>query len=196
MPVWPKIVYTYSVSLKTAATKWKLRQVDRARVHQENAFATLTRQLGATSYWKQMGLATGMTYADFQTRVPVHTHERLIPAIEQMVRGESDVLWPGRCSLFGLTSGTSSGEPRYLPMTPELLAHFQRGGLEALLYYTARVRHVGAFRGRHLLYGGTTALIPLQNGTPAGAFAGPVSGIAALNPPWRMVQSSLPVETS
>ena len=88
MPVWPKIVYTYTVSLRTAATKWKLRQADRAPAQQDNAFATLTRQLAATSYWKQIGIATGMSYADFQSRVPVHTYERLAQAIGKAVGEE------------------------------------------------------------------------------------------------------------
>ena len=185
MPVWPKIVYTSNVSLRAAATRWKLRQVDRAPAQQEQALGALTRRLAATSYWKEAGVKAGMGYADFRARVPVHTYERLAPAIEQMTQGASDVLWPGSCSLFGLTSGTSTGQPRCLPMTNDLLVHFRRAGFEALLYYAARTRRTGVFRGRHLFYGGTTALVPLKDGNPPAAFAAPVSGIAALSfPRW------------
>jgi hypothetical protein len=185
MPVWPKIVYTYHVSLRTAATKWKLRQVDCAPAQQEHVFDVLTRRLAATSYWKMAGIEPAMSYSQFQARVPVHTHEQIAPAIEQMMRGECDVLWPGRCTLFAQTSGTSSGEPRFLPVTDYMLRLFRRSGFESLLYYTVRARHAGAFRGRHLLYGGTTALTPLHNGNPPAGFAGSVTGIAALNlPKW------------
>ena len=126
-----------------------------------------------------------MTYSQFQARVPVHTYAHVAPAIEQMKHGQSDVLWPGRCTLFGLTSGTTGGQPRCVPMTNDLLGHFRRAGFTALLYYTARAPRTRAFRGRHLYYGATTTLLPVQDGNSLGGFAGPVSGIAALNfPKW------------
>ena len=37
MPVWPKFVYTFNVSLQTAATKAKLRQHDQAPAQQSQA---------------------------------------------------------------------------------------------------------------------------------------------------------------
>ncbi|MGH7947275.1 MAG: hypothetical protein ACREF9_20060, partial [Opitutaceae bacterium] len=66
MPVWPKIVYTCKVSLRTAATKWKLRQHDSARAGQQEAFGGLTRELATTSYWRQFGIEPGMSYSQFQ----------------------------------------------------------------------------------------------------------------------------------
>jgi hypothetical protein len=185
MPVWPKIVYTYSASLKTAAMKLKLREQGAAAAQQADALGALTPQLAATSYWKEAGVESGMSYPAFQTRVPLNTHERIAPAIERMQRGESDVLWPGHCALFGLTSGTSTGIPRSLPMTDALLAHLRRAGFEALLYYTARAKHGDAFHGRHFFYGSTTALRPLNGDSPSAGRAGEVSGIVALNfPEW------------
>src|SRR5687767_7844059 len=121
MPVWPKIVYTFTVSLRTAATKGKLRQLHEAPAQQETALGVLTGKLAATSFWKEAGIESGMSYTSFQSRVAVRTHEQFAPAIEQMKRGESDVLWPGRCTLFGRTSGTSSGQPHFVPVTDALI---------------------------------------------------------------------------
>ena len=126
-----------------------------------------------------------MPYATFRSRVPLHTLEHLAPAIARMKQGERDVLWPGRCAIYALTAGTSTGKPRHIPMTEQLLAHFRRAGYDALLYYTVRVRHAGAFRGRHLFYGGSTALAPLGEGKGPKPYAGELTGIAALNlPAW------------
>ncbi|MGH7946780.1 MAG: GH3 family domain-containing protein, partial [Opitutaceae bacterium] len=112
-------------------------------------------------------------------------YEQLVPAIDQMKRGESDVLWPGRCTLFGRTAGTSNGQPRCLPMTESLLAHFREAGFASLLYYSVRTRHPGAFHGRHLYLGGATTLTSLGEGGGHPTFAGEASGIAALNfPKW------------
>ena len=69
-------------------------------------------------------------------------------------------------------------------MTPALLAHFRRAGLESLLYYTARTGRTDVFLGRHLFLGGSSALVPLPEragGEPA--YAGDLSGITALSLP-------------
>ena len=184
MPVWPKFVYTFKASLQTAATRRKLRQRNDA-AEQNAAFASLLRRLSATSFWKEKGIESGMSYATFQSRVPLQVYSHIAPAVERMKRGEADVLWPGQCSLFGLTAGTSGGGARCLPMTDDLLAHFRQAGLDALLYYTARARHAGVFRGRHFFHGAPAALRPLADGGPSSAGCGEVSGIVALKfPPW------------
>lgn len=183
MPVWPKRFYTFGISLKTAGTEWTLRQKREASIHQERARRALLPRLAASRYWRQAGIEPKMSYAAFQARVPLQTYEQLVPAIERMRCGEADVLWPGRCSLFALSSGTTTGQPKCLPVTGEMLAHFRHANLATLLYYNVRVKHAGVFRGRHLALGGSTALVPLPEAKPHAAYAGETSGIAQLNQP-------------
>ncbi len=52
MPVWPKSFYTFGLSLKTAATEWKLRKKNAAPGLQTRALAALTPKLAATSFWR------------------------------------------------------------------------------------------------------------------------------------------------
>jgi hypothetical protein len=185
MPVWPKRFHTFGLSLRTAATEWKLRGDRPGVAAQERTLARLTRRLAEASVWRGAGLESGLSYATFRSRLPLRTYEDLAPAIARMRQGESDVLWPGRCTLFARTAGTSTGDAKCLPLTDALLAHFRQASLEALLYYTVRVRHAGVFQGRHLLYGSPTALVPVTNDDPAPACAGELSGIAALTlPAW------------
>ena len=183
MPVWPKSFYTFGLSLKTAATEWKLRQRRSAAGAQQRAFAGLVPQLAASTFWREAGVEAGQTYERFRARVPLQTYESLAPAIERMKAGEANVLWPGTCALFALSSGTTTGEPKMLPVTEELLAHFRSGARDALLYYTVRAKHAGVFRGRHLLVGGSTALMPIAAEGAHQAFAGELSAIIALNQP-------------
>ncbi len=182
MPVWPKSFYTFGLGAKTASTEWKLRKKNAATA-QDKAFAALIPKYGATTFWRDVGIDAGMPYARFQSKVPLQTYEQLAPAIRRMKHGESDVLWPGQCALFARTSGTSSGEPKHLPVTEEMLAHFHQGGLDALLYYTVRVKHAGVFRGRHLLVGGATALAPVAEANGHEAYIAELDGIAALSAP-------------
>jgi hypothetical protein len=126
-----------------------------------------------------------MGYDQFRSSVPVRVYEDLLPQIESTKRGDTNVLWPGRTSLFALSSGTSSGRTKYVPVTEEMLAHFRRAGIESLLRYGARVGHAGIFQGRHLFLGGSTALERIASGSEQPSFAGDLSGITALNlPSW------------
>jgi hypothetical protein len=187
MPVWPKSFHTFGINLMTASTEWKLRQARGAGRRQRTVLRGLLTKLAKTSHWSAAGLEAGMDYADFRSGVPVSTHSILLPQIERMRRGEADVLWPGRCDLFALTTGTG-GARKLIPVTDALLQHFRRAGLDSLLYYTVRVRHAGAFRGRHLLCGSPTTLVRLDRPELAPehpGFAGDISGVTALTlPEW------------
>lgn len=178
-------MHAFRAGLLTARTAWGLRKKTAAPTEQKAAFAALTEQLAATAFWRSAGVERGMSYDTFRNRVPLCSPEQLAPAIERMQRGEADVLWPGRCSFFALTAGTSSGVPRPVPVTAAMLRHFRDAGQDALLFYTARVGHAGIFRGRHLFVGASTALASLATADGQSAYAGSLGGIAALNlPSW------------
>ncbi len=183
MTAWAKSFHTFGAGLLTAAAEWKLRKKRSGPEEQERAFDRLQPKLVASSYWREAGIEAGMTYRVFASRIVPRTYEQLAPAIEQVKRGEADVLWPGRCSLFAVSSGTTAGKTKFLPITEEMLAHFRRAGLDSLLYYTVRKKHAGVFRGRHLFLGGATALDPIAEAKPHAAYAGDLSGITALNLP-------------
>lgn len=185
MPVWPKCIYAFGANLLTAGAEWRLRQKRSAAGAQKRTFEVLTRRLAGTAFWRDTGVVESMSYDSFQARVAPRSYEQFAPAIERMRRGEADVLWPGRCAFFALSAGTTAGSRKFLPATEEMLGHFRRAGLDALLYYTVRVKHAAMFRGRHLFLGGSTALTPLADVQPHEAYAAELSGITALNlPPW------------
>ena len=185
MPAWSKSLFTLRVNLLTAAAEWKLRQKHGAVAAQQKIFDRLTPRLALATYWREAGIEAGMRYEDFQARVAPRSYEHLTPAIERMKRAEINVLWPGRCSYFAVSSGTTAGRSKYLPVTEELMAHFRRAAFDAMLYYAVRVRHAAVFRGRHVLLGGSTALTPLPEAKPHPALAGDLGGIMARNlPSW------------
>jgi hypothetical protein len=183
MPAWPKSFYSFGANLLTAGAEWRLRKKRSAIGTQERTLAGLTGHLAAASFWRESGVVANMPYADFRTRIAPRTYEQFAPVIERMRRGEADVLWPGQCSFYAVSSGTTAGRTKYLPVTEEMLGHFRRAGLDSLLYYTVRVKHAAMFRGRHLFLGGSTALTPLDDVKPHVAYAGDLSGITALNLP-------------
>ncbi len=185
MPVLPKSLLTFGASLLTARTAARLRRNRSAVPAQHKALAHLLTRLAVTEQGRALGLAPGQSHAEFSRRVPLRTYEQFIPQIERMKRGEADVLWPGRCAFYAVSSGTTAGRTKYLPVTEDMLRHFRQAGLASLFYYAARTGHAGIFHGRHLFLGGATALAPLPEALATPAYAGDLSGITALNlPAW------------
>jgi hypothetical protein len=168
----------------TARVRRRLRQSGTGHGEQREAFAQLLPRLAATTSGDTAGLESGMDYEQFRRRVPPRTYEDFAPDIERMKCGEPDVLWPGCCRYFAVSSGTTAGRTKYLPVTPELLTHFRRAGLESLFYYTARTGRTDVFLGRHLFLGGSAALTPVPGRVGAEpAYAGDLSGITARDLP-------------
>lgn len=185
MPVWPQSLYHTRVRAQLALAQWQRRRRHTAIPQQTAAWQNLVAQLGRTSHGRAIGIEPHTSYATFRERVPLQTYEALAPVVERVKRGERDVLWPGTCALFGLSSGTSTGEPKLLPVTPALLRHFQEAGFAALLQFAARTGSAELFQGRHLLCGAPANLTALENTGGPAIHQGQLSGLAALHlPKW------------
>lgn len=181
----PKGLVNFVADMMSATMEWRLRRPRRGLAAQRRAFASLTRRIATTQYGRQCGVEPGIGYETFRGRVRPSTHETIAPLIERMQQGEPDVLWPGRCALFATSAGTTDGCARQLPVTDAMLAHFRGAALKSFFYYTARVGHTGVLRGRHLLLGGSTRLVPLGKPAPSGAVAGDLGGILVRHlPAW------------
>ena len=184
----PKPLIRAGARLLSVNTARKLHSGRGSVGAQHKAFAALTSAMARCEIGRVDGIENGTergAYSQFQARVPLRTYEEFIPWIECMKRGEADVLWPGRCAHYAISSGTTAGRTKYLPITRAMMEHFRQAGLDSLLYYTARTRSSSVFRGRHLFLGGATTLTPIAEAKPFLAYGGDLSGITALNlPSW------------
>jgi len=183
MSALPKPLVLLGASVRTAVTTLRLRYGSDAVAAQHRTWRALVGRIARTVHGRAAHLDAGLNYAQFQTRVPLQTYEQIAPLIERMKRGEADMLWPGQCSFYALSAGTTTGHPKYLPVTGEMMAHFRRATLAAGFYYTARAGHAGVFRGRHLFLGGSIALASLPESRPFEAYAGDLSSIVAFSLP-------------
>jgi hypothetical protein len=150
---------------------------------QQKCARNLRAQLARTSYGRAHGIEPGMSEQSWRERVPLGAYENFASHIERMKRGETDVLWPGRCDYYAISSGTTAGRTKYLPVTPAMLDHFRAAGLDSLHLYSNRVGRADIFGGKHLFLGGATVLAQLDEAKDRPAFAGDLSGITALNLP-------------
>jgi hypothetical protein len=149
---------------------------------QQHGYHALLQSLHRTAFGRHVGLEAGMPYETFHQRITPRTYEDFTPWIERMKQGEADVLAPGRCEHFAVSSGTTAGPSKWLPVNQAMLDHFRDAGLDALFFYAQRASDGAVFRGRHLFLGGSSALLPIPGTTPP-ILWGDLSGITALNMP-------------
>ena len=173
----------FGASIMTTRVSRRLKKGTNGWRGQETAYKHLLKRIAGTALGQDMELDSTLPYDGFQRRVPLRVYEEFLPYIERIKSGEANVLWPGTCSLFINTSGTTFGRSKLIPVTEALLQHFRKAGQESLFYYTARVGHTGVFQGRHLYLGGSPAPMPVDGGNGHIAYACDLSGIATLNMP-------------
>ncbi len=179
-----KIIH-FGASVLTTRTSRRLKKGGHALSAQEKTYKGLVKSIAATAFGKDSEIDGGLPYELFQKRVPLRVYEEFVPYIDRIKVGEANVLWPGTCSLFATSGGTTSGRTKLIPVTEALLQHFRKAARDSLLYYTARVGHTGIFQGRHLYLGGSGTPTPLEGTKEHSAFSCDPSGIAALNlPKW------------
>src|SRR5262245_7728294 len=87
----------------------------------------LVRRARATRFGREHHFDTIRTVADYQARVPLRTYEEFWqqywqPAFPAL----GGVTWPGGIPYLALSSGTSSGSTKYVPVSREMIASNQR----------------------------------------------------------------------
>jgi hypothetical protein len=91
------------------------------------------------------------TYEDFKQQVPLRTYEQLLPYIERIKSGESDVLWKGRPAFLGKTSGTTS-KTKFIPVTKDSLKNHIGAGQYSALQYSFQNKKVAFLKGKSLFF--------------------------------------------
>lgn len=155
----------------------------RSPANQARILAYLLRGYARSRHGRALGIDATMDYREFSDCVPLRPYEDFAPYIDRLRMGARDELWPGPCRYLALSSGTTAGPSKYLPVNAPMLEHFRQAGLQSLLLYTARSGQCGIFDGRHLFLGGATALQRLTPETDNIVLAGDLSGITARHLP-------------
>ncbi|MCM1225234.1 MAG: GH3 auxin-responsive promoter family protein, partial [Lachnospiraceae bacterium] len=114
---------------------------------------------GAQTRWGvSRGLRKGMSYEEYRKVAPVVEYESVRPDVMRMVRGDSDVLWPGVCKRFAQSSGTSGGKSKFIPVTKDsLYVNHYAGASAPVAFYLDENRASRMFSGKGLILGGSFA---------------------------------------
>jgi hypothetical protein len=173
----------------------RLRRAQLARENpaavQERQLLMLIRRARHTKFGRDHGFARIRSVADFQSRVPLRRYEDFWADYwQEPFPSLRDVSWPGLIPYFALTSGTSTGRTKYIPVTSAMNRANRRAALDVLVHHlTARPRS-RIFGGSNFILGGSTDLQELA----PGVLAGDLSGIVARTMPfWARLRAFPPL---
>ncbi len=162
--------------------KWKRNPL----AAQESIFSRLISQGKDTVFGKDHGFEAISTYEDFKRAVPVSDYEDLRPYIDRVVKGEENILWPGKPLYLAKTSGTTSGA-KYIPISRESMPEHIRAARNALFCYIHETGRSEFIDGRIIFLQGSPVL-KKKNGVNTGR----LSGIVANHVPAYLQKNRLP----
>jgi hypothetical protein len=130
----------------------------------------------STRFGRDHGFARIRSVADFQAAVPLRTYDDLWGAyLRDRYPVFEDLAWPGRIPYLSLTSGTTTGATKYIPVSRAMLASNTKAARTMVAFQMAAHPASRLFRGRMFFLGGSTDLK-----CPApGVAQGDLSGITA-----------------
>lgn len=164
------------------------RAADDAERSQRRLLADLVRSSRHTLWGRSHGFGSIDSYADFREAVKVTPYADIRPLVMRMVKGERDILAPGRVRRFAQSSGTSDGKSKYIPITERCLAkgHYA-GAAFSVASYLHHHPESHIFGGKNFILGGSFAN---ELTLPAGVKVGDLSAtlIDRINPLANLVR--------
>ena len=149
---------------------------------QRHELLRLVRHAAHTRFGRAHAFARIRSVGDFQARVPLRRYEDFwrdwwkdsFPVL-------TNVTWPGRMPFFAATSGTTSGNTKFIPVSRAMNRSNRRAVLDLFTHHLAARPASRVLSGPNFMLGGSTNLVRQA----PGVLSGDLSGIAAHSvPPW------------
>jgi GH3 auxin-responsive promoter len=151
-----------------------LDRMDAGRV-QSDTLLSLVRRASNTRFGRDHDFARISSLADYQARVPIREYEwfwetywkAAFPVLD-------DITWPGKIPYYALSSGTTSGATKYIPVSREMVRSNQKTAFTTIGLFRHAYPAAKLFTGKFFFLGGSTELRKQSDGS----LAGDLSGIA------------------
>jgi hypothetical protein len=131
---------------------------------QQETLYQLLAKAASTEWGKKFNYSSVASIKDYQSRFQVQTYEDIIPYVERLRKGETNLLWPGEIKWFAKSSGTTSTKSKFIPISREALedCHY-RAGKDVLIIYTMLRPGTRIFSGKSLTLGGSHRMNQFSN---------------------------------
>ena len=148
-----------------------------AYTSQKRTLTKLLTKAQHTYFGKEYNFQKILQYDDrvkvFKEQVPIFDYETMFNEWwRTSLQGEHDVCWPGKVQYFALSSGTSTGSSKYIPVTSAMLKAIQRASVKQIFALANCDLPENFYEKGILMLGGSTSLE--FNGIH---YAGDLSGI-------------------
>lgn len=132
-------------------------------------------------------LASENLYDSFKKVVPITNYEKMFPWWQRAYNGEYDVCWPGKVEYFALSSGTSEGSSKYIPVTHDMLKYIKKASFKQIVSIAKTDMPKDYLTKHYLMIAGSVDLE--FNGIN---YSGDLSGITTQNLPFWFEKFSRP----
>jgi hypothetical protein len=147
-----------------------------AAAGQRTQLMRLLRRAADTRFGRAHGFARIHTVEEYQARVPIRRYEDFwrdwwkesFPVL-------TDVSWPGTIPFFAASSGTTTGNTKFIPVSRAMNDSNGRAILDLLTFHIGARPTSRIFGGANFMLGGSTDLVRQA----PGILSGDLSGIAA-----------------
>ena len=131
---------------------------------QHETLYQLLAKAASTEWGEKYNYSSISSVKEYQSRIPVQTYEDIIPYVERLRKGETNLLWPGEIKWFAKSSGTTAAKSKFIPMSREALedCHY-RAGKDILIIYSHNRPETRIFSGKSLTLGGSHKINQFSN---------------------------------
>jgi hypothetical protein len=155
----------------TAAARVRTRRLDRmdAAAVQEKQLLKLVRKAADTRFGREHGFEHIHSVADFQARVPLRDYEDFWNTYWKAAYPRlDDITWPGKYPYYALSSGTTSGATKYIPISRQMIRSNKKAAYTTMALYRNFYRKHRLLTGKFFFLGGSTNLRQQADGSSAG----------------------------
>lgn len=151
----------------------RIEEIDRYTHHadeiQKQCFHHLIDKAHNTHWGALYGYSSITSYAQFKERVPLQCYEDIKPYVDRIIKGEENVLWPGKTRWFAKSSGTTSSKSKYIPITTDSLeeCHYRAAKDIQSIYFRNHPEN-NVFSGKTLTLGGSHRVSALNHKSSVG----------------------------
>ena len=157
----------------------RLAHMDPKRA-QLRVLSSLIRKAQRTQFGRDHGFSADWSLDDFRSRVPLRDYDAFWEAYwREPFPRLTDCTWPGPVPWFAVSSGTTTGATKYIPVSREMRRSNVRAGAELMVHHVANRPDSRLLAGRVFMLGGSTGLVRQAPGVSSGD----LSGIAAAEMP-------------
>lgn len=119
--------YAYLAGLRVLLRRFRV-QAKQAQQVQHDALMAKVRRNAASDYGRHHGFGDMHSVEDFRRRHPITRYEDVEPYVRQVMQGNVRAMFAPetKVHMFAVSSGTT-GSPKHLPITDELLREYRKG---------------------------------------------------------------------